>query len=64
MEALDKGTSVQRIEVGIPGPRAGGKKVQSVTGEATEGKCLVHGPRDNDFTKEVETAYAFLIIQF
>lgn len=63
-EALDNGMSMQPIEVGTPEPRAGGRRVQSVAGEATEDKCLAHGPRDCDFTKETETAYAFLIIQF
>lgn len=63
-EALDKGLSVQPREVSIPGPRAGGRRVQGVTGEAMEDTCLAHGPRDSDFTKEIETAYASLIIQF
>lgn len=36
--------------------------MQSVAGRATEGKCLARGPRDCDFIKEMETAYAFLII--
>lgn len=38
--------------------------MQSVAGEAIEVKCLAQGPRDCDSTKEIETACAFLIIQF
>lgn len=61
MEALGQRLSMQPIEVRIPGPRAGAggrrvQSVQSVAGEATEDKCLVHGPRDSDSTKETETA--------